>query len=162
MKKYGNEFKVGLFIILCILGLVYITFRTGKVSLKKDGYRLYVSFDEIAGLGKKAPVMLNGFEVGKVEDVKLSYDAGKTLITLKLWLDKDVLIREGSSISIKTLGLMGEKYIQITSSQSDNFLKPDTTLNGKPYADIDTLIASLNTTMDENKDRITSITKNFE
>lgn len=162
MKKYAHEFKVGIFIILCLIGLTYLTFSTGKVSFGKGGYNIFVVFDELAGLSKKAPVMLNGLDVGKVDDIKLSYDGEKTLITLKLRLNKDVKVREDSEASIKTLGLMGEKYIQITSSQNSNFLPPDATIYGKPYADMDTLVSNLNTTMDENKDRFSNIAKNFE
>ena len=162
MKKYAHEFKVGIFILLCMAGLVYLTFSTGKVSFGKKGYNIYVIFTELAGMNKKAPVMLNGWEVGKVDDIKLSYEGEKTLITLRLKLDNDVKVREGSEISIKTLGLMGEKYIQINSSQSNNFLIPESTVYGKPYADIDTLVGNLNDTMSENKDRLSNIAKNFE
>ncbi len=162
MKKYGREFMVGLFIIFCLIGLAYLTLSTGKISFDKEGYNIFVVFNELAGLNKKAPVMLNGFEVGKVDDIKLSYDKEKTLITLKLRLNEEAKVREGSEISIKTLGMMGEKYIQITSSLKNNFLQPDAIIYGKPYADIDTLVSSLNESMSENKDRFSNITKNFE
>jgi phospholipid/cholesterol/gamma-HCH transport system substrate-binding protein len=175
MKKYGNEFKVGVFIVLCLLGLVYITFKTGKVNIRKGGYYLYTTFDEVAGLSKKAPVMLNGFEVGKVEEMKVSYDNDSTKIMIKLWLDSNAKVREDAAVSIKTLGLMGEKYIQI-SSQQGNFIKPDTVLSGKPYMDIDAMMeeakalteeakklaAGLNYTVEDNKERIAKIIKNLE
>ncbi|MFA5157181.1 MAG: MlaD family protein [Candidatus Omnitrophota bacterium] len=162
MKKYTQEFKVGLFIILCLAGLAYLTLSTGKISFKKEGYNIYVIFEEIAGLDKKAPVMMNGFEVGKVDDMKISYDADKTLVILKLWLDKDTRIRENSEISIKTLGLMGEKFIQISSAQNNSFLEPGITIYGKPYVDIDSLLSDVNSIVGENKERITNIAKNFE
>jgi len=175
MKKYGNEFKVGLFIVVCIIGLVVITFKTGKVNIKKEGYNLYVTFDEIAGLSKKAPVMLNGFEVGKVEDVQVSDSDDSTKITLKLWLDSKAKVRDSAEISIKTMGLMGEKYIQI-SSHNGKFLKAGSTLSGKAYMDIDSLMdqtkilteeakklsANLNSTVEGNKDQIAGIIKNLE
>lgn len=180
MKKYNNEFKVGLFIILCILGLIYLTFSTGKLNIKKDGYHIYVVFNEVAGLEIKAPVMLNGLEVGKVDDINISYAGDKTQITLKLWIDAKAKIRENPQISIKTLGLMGEKYIQIASSEGKNFIKPDTIIYGKPYLDLDAmmqqvqeiskdisqevnkLLVNLNSTVGENKESITGIIKNLE
>lgn len=190
MKKYGNEFKVGLFVILCVLGLVYLTFSTGKVDFKKGGYYIYVIFDEIAGVEKKAPVMLNGLEVGKVEDIKPCYDNDTTSIMLKLWLDKEAKIRENPVVSIKTLGLMGEKYIQISSSKGNVFINPGATLQGKPYMDLDaltsqadsiskdisglvknvnslteevkTLTTNLNYTLEDNKDDISRIISNLE
>jgi phospholipid/cholesterol/gamma-HCH transport system substrate-binding protein len=175
MKKYGNEFKVGLFIILCILGLAYLTVKTGKLNIKKGGYYLYVAFEEVAGLGKKAPVMLNGLEVGKVEEMNVSYDNDKTKVVIKIWLNDNAKVRDDASVSIKTLGLMGEKYIQITSRQG-NFIKPGTTLEGKPYMDLDAMMeqakvltdeaknlaASLNYTVSDNKERISTIIKNLE
>ena len=162
MKKYAHEFKVGIFILLCLVGLAYLTLSTGKVKFGEKGYNIYVIFNELAGLNTKAPVMLNGFDVGKVDEIKLSYDNEKTLIALKLWLKDGVKVREGSEVSIKSLGLMGEKYIQISSSKSTNFLEPEAVIYGKPYVDIDTLVSSLNTTMDENKDRLNNTAKNFE
>ncbi len=175
MKKYGSEFKVGLFIILCVIGLLIITFQTGKVNIKKEGYNLYVTFDEIAGLTKKAPVMLNGFEVGKVEDIQVFDTDNNTKITLKLWLDKKARVRDNAEVSIKTMGLMGEKYIQI-ASHSGNFIKPGSTIAGKPYMDLDSVMdqtkilaeeaeklsANLNNTVEGNKDQIASIIKNLE
>lgn len=175
MKKYSNEFKVGLFILICLFGLFYLTLRTGKLTAKKSGYYLYVTFDEVAGLGKKAPVMLNGFEVGKVEEMKVSYDDDRTIILIKLWLDSSAKIREDAAVSIKTLGLMGEKYIQITSRQG-NFVKPDSTIPGKPYTDLDSMMeqaklltdeaknlaASLNYAVTDNKERVSAIVKNLE
>mgnify|MGYP001439508961 CR=1 FL=1 len=56
MKKFGNEFVVGLFVLACLVGLGYLTFSTGKVDLKKEGYHIYAVFNEVAGLNTKAPV----------------------------------------------------------------------------------------------------------
>jgi len=176
MKKYGNEFLVGLFIILCILGFFYLISSTGKLDLKKEGYYIYVIFDDIAGVQKKAPVMLNGVEIGKVDEIKFIYDNDKTQIKLKLWLKQDARIRENPAISIKTMGLMGEKFIQISSSQGANFIAPEVVLSGNPYLDIDSLTkdvsalteevkklaAGLNDTLDSNKDRISQIVVNLE
>ena len=176
MKKYGNEFKVGLFIIVCILGFFYLIGSTGKLDLKKEGYCIYVIFNDISGVQKKAPVMLNGMEIGKVDEIKFMYDNDKTQIKLKLWLKQDARIRENPVISIKTMGLMGEKFIQISSSQGANFIAPETVLSGNPYLDIDSLTkdvsalteevkklaAGLNDTLDSNKDKISQIVANLE
>jgi phospholipid/cholesterol/gamma-HCH transport system substrate-binding protein len=189
MKKYGNEFKVGLFVILCAAGLVYLTLSTGKIW-SKEGYCVYAVFDDVAGLQAKAPVMLNGLEVGKVEDVKPCYDNNMTRIILKLRLNKDAKVRENPVVAIKTLGLMGEKYIQISSCKGNNFVSPESTLEGKPYMDLDALTSqaesvskqisglvtningltdevkkltgNLNLTLDDNKDEISRILANLE
>lgn len=180
MKKYSQEFKVGAFVILCILGLLYMTASTGKLNIKKDGYNIDVVFDEVSGLQTKAPVTLNGLEVGKVDDIRVFYDNDKTKIVLKLWLDKKARIRENSVISIKTLGLMGEKFIQITSSDGKNFIEPGAVLTGKPFMDLDALmeqaqtlskdigsqinklLESLNSTVDGNKGNVSAIVQSLE
>jgi ABC-type transporter Mla subunit MlaD len=135
-----------------------------------------VTFDEVAGLQKKAPVMLNGLEVGKVEDITVNYNNDQTKVVLKLWLDKNAKVRDNALVSIKTLGLMGEKYIQIASHKGGAFVKPDSVLEGKPYLDLDAMMEQaqgiseeakkltelLNATAEDNKDSITAIVKNFE
>jgi len=139
-NKYGNEFKVGIFVILCIVALAYLTVSTGKLNLKQGGYYIYVVFDDIAGLDTKAPVMLNGREVGKVEDIEISYKDNMTKNVLKLWLSDNAKIRKQAVVSIKTLGLMGEKFIQISSNEGAEFLAPNATLVGKPFMDLDVLM----------------------
>ena len=180
MKKYGNEFKIGLFVIACISGLIYLTFSTGKVQLNRKGYHIYVTFGDIAGLEKRAPVLLNGLEVGKVDEIKFSYDADRTKMILKLWIDEEAKIREGAEVSIKTLGLMGEKYIQIFSCEGSTFIQPETVLKGNPFLDLDSLLAqaksitedlsgkfeklldNVNSTIEDNREGINHIVRNLE
>jgi len=162
MKKYTNEFKVGFFVCACLLALFYLVYSTGKLDFKKDGYNIFVTFNEIAGLQTKAPVMLNGLEVGKVDDIRVDYDNDQTRIVLKLWLDSKAKIRDDAVVSIKTLGLMGEKYIQIASRQGKDFITSGAMLTGKPYVDMDAMMDSVNTLVDGNKSGITQIVKNFE
>jgi len=162
MKKFTNEFKVGLFILLCLAALFYMTYSTGKLDIRKDGYNIYVNFDQVAGIQNKAPVMVNGVESGKVEEIKLSCGEERTNVILKLWLDAAAKIRSNPKISIKTLGLMGEKYIEISSSEGDGFIQPGSSIAGEPYVDIDAMMSKVNSTLDDNKESINSIIKNFE
>jgi phospholipid/cholesterol/gamma-HCH transport system substrate-binding protein len=160
-----------------------LSYKTGKLDFKKEGYNIYIVFNDVAGIQKKAPVMLNGVEIGKLEDIQFSYANDKTQIKLKLWLDKEAKIRENAVVSIKTMGLMGEKYIQISSSEGSNFIPPETVLAGNPFMDMDSvmteaqniaksvgtlteelkkLAANLNYTVEGNKDRISQIIQNLE
>jgi phospholipid/cholesterol/gamma-HCH transport system substrate-binding protein len=161
-KKWTNEFKVGLFIIVCLLGLFYMSYSTGKLDIKKKGYSVEVLFREAAGLDVKAPVMLNGLEVGKIEAIKPLYESNQTFIILKLYLEDQAKIREGSTFSIQMMGMMGEKYIQITSSESEKFVTPNSRLMGEPYVDLSVLITNLNKAVDENKETLKSAISNFD
>lgn len=162
MKKFTNEFMVGLFIVLCLAGLWYMLYSTGKLNIKKAGYNIYVSFNEVAGLQKNAPVMINGLETGKVEEIKFCYDNDRTSVILKLWLDESAKVRANPKISIKNLGLMGEKYIQISSFEGKEFIHPGIVIVGEPYVDLDAMMAKVNGTLDDNKGNINSIVKNLE
>ena len=183
MKRYGNEFKVGLFVLLTLGGLFYITVKTGKLRIKKDGYNIYAVFDKVGGLEEKAPVMLNGLEVGKVESIKFDYRNDATKVVLKLWLDKKARVRKGSRVTIKTLGLMGEKYIDIYSPRGREFLPAGACVKGKSPLDIDDLmdkvsyisdyvtpllkqttelIKTINSALGENRDKIDKIIENLE
>lgn len=162
MKKFTNEFKVGLFILLCLAVLFYITYSTGKLDIKKAGYNVYVTFEQVAGLQKKAPVMINGVESGKVEEIRLSCGEDRTNVVLKLWIDAAAKVRINPKICIKTLGLMGEKYIEITSSEGNGFIEPGANIAGEPYVDIDAMMSKVNGALDDNRESINSIVKNFE
>ena len=190
MKKFSSEFAVGLFFILCIIGLLYLTLSTGKVSLKNEGYYIYVKFRDISGLQRNAPVMVNGLEAGRVQDIETKYTLQGAEILLKLLINKDIKIGENPKISIKTLGLMGEKYVHIGSYQGNSFIKPGTVLEGKVTSDLDFLMEraedlskdfsvlldnvnsltlevknlakNLNYTVEGNQDTISKIVKNLE
>ncbi len=157
MKKYGNEFKVGLFIIICLLGLAFLTLSTGKLDFQKEGYNIYVAFDQVSGLDVKAPVMLNGYEVGEIEEVKVVSGEDRTKIVLKLIIEEGIKIRSNPKVSIKTLGMMGEKYIQISSYQGKGFIPAGSTLEGRPYIDMDALLDNVNNLTEEVK----KLTKNL-
>ncbi|MBD3264026.1 MAG: MCE family protein [Candidatus Omnitrophica bacterium] len=176
MKKYSNEFKVGLFVIICVFGLFYLSYSTGKINLGEGGYRIYAVFEDISGLGEKSPVMVNGLEAGKVDNIDVVYGEGRTRMVLELWIKEGVKIRENPKISIKTLGMMGEKYIQISSRQGEGFIEPGERLEGEPFIDMDELMSNINSltdevkklsqnlnyTVEDNQDEISRLIKNLE
>ncbi|MBU1524644.1 MAG: MCE family protein [Candidatus Omnitrophica bacterium] len=144
MKKYSNEIKVGVFFIVCLIGLLYLTVSTGKFHIKKRGYNIYVVFDDVAGLGKDSPVMINGLEAGRVQGIEFTQE-GETKIKLKLLLQPDVKIWDNSKVSIKTLGFMGEKYVHIASFKGKEFIKPQAQLLGKSPLDMEVLLGEAET-----------------
>lgn len=131
MKKGGNEFKVGLLVVLSICILLVILYKTGDIQLKKEGYAIDAVFTFAAGINKNSPVRLAGVEVGSVQDIRLSYDDA-TNVVLTLWLNKGVKINSGARVYVSTLGLMGEKYIEITPGPKDMpFLEAGSTILGE-------------------------------
>ena len=112
MKK---ETKFGIFVSISILVLFFMFFFLGETSFFKKGYNIFVKYKFTNGLGENAPVRVAGVDVGNVEEVKMGYEKdGNLYITVKLWIKKGVSLRKDSKFYINTLGLLGEKYVEIT------------------------------------------------
>ena len=116
-KKRIQEIKVGLFIFVGIaLAFIFIFSIGGEKHLFEDQYTLYVDFKDVGGLRAGAPVRLAGVDVGTVEMVSFSSELKSKLIRVELKIKTDVKdrIRKNSIASIKTKGVLGDKYISIT------------------------------------------------
>ena len=99
----------GLLVIVGSVILLYMTFAVGKYEFgEKKGYTLEATFDSVAGIDVQASVRMAGVKIGSVEKVELEDSRAK--VTLRI--DKGVQIKRGSEAMIKTLGLLGEKYVE--------------------------------------------------
>ncbi|MEW6455753.1 MAG: MlaD family protein [Acidobacteriota bacterium] len=105
------EMKVGIFITLALVILAYLIIKVGSITflIQKEGYELYATFSSIAGLEKRASVKLAGIKIGSVEDISLKGGAAE----VRMKINKEVKIRKGSKATVSSLGMMGEKYIEI-------------------------------------------------
>jgi phospholipid/cholesterol/gamma-HCH transport system substrate-binding protein len=101
--------KVGLFVLITAVVAAYliITFDTGAFSKSKKVY--YAYFDEAPGLSVGSDVSVKGIKAGKVENITL--EDGK--VKVKIGLNKDIQLYKNATVSIRTLGLMGDKYLYI-------------------------------------------------
>ncbi|NQT00093.1 MAG: MCE family protein [Candidatus Omnitrophica bacterium] len=127
-----NDFKIGLVVVVALVLLLSLTFKVNKFSFSKSGYELDVAFINSSGIEKNAPVRLSGVEAGKVKDLTLFYDSAGTHVMLTLWLDNNAKVRRDSEALVTTLGLMGEKYVELTAgSPSSPFLEPGSTIIGR-------------------------------
>ena len=120
MKKFDAELSAGLFVILGIIALAFISIKLGKLEVIGRGeYTLYAEFEKAGGVKTGAAVEIAGVEVGKVKSVRLdkNYEAMVELI-----ISDKVKIQEDAIASIKTKGLIGEKYVQISPGGSEKVL----------------------------------------
>lgn len=120
MKKFDAELSAGLFLLLGIIALAFISIRLGNLDLTSRGeYTVYAEFEKAGGIKTDAAVEIAGVEVGKVKSVRLdkNYEAMVELI-----ITDKVKIQEDAIASIKTKGLIGEKYISISPGGSDKML----------------------------------------
>jgi phospholipid/cholesterol/gamma-HCH transport system substrate-binding protein len=120
MKRFDIELAVGFFLLIGILSLGYISVKLGKLEvISGSGYSVFAEFEKAGGIKEGSVVEIAGVEVGKVKSIKLkNYQA-----MVELAIDKDVKIQEDAIISVKTKGLIGEKYMQITPGGSEKIIK---------------------------------------
>src|SRR3989338_1080886 len=110
--RMTNEAKTGLIVLVSIALLGTLIMRVGNFTFFKKGYTVRSEFHFTAGVKKHAPVRLSGVDVGEVRDIRLHY-GDDTLIEMVFWLNEGVKIRLDSKAYETTLGLMGEKYVEI-------------------------------------------------
>jgi len=153
-----SEIKVGLLLVVALTVLVTGIVLLGKESnLFRSKNRYSIRFDTVSGLNTGNPVELNGVDVGEVKRVILPQDPGESEIIVWVAIDRRYRqrIRQDSQARIKTLGLLGDKYVEITSGSPDQPVIPD---EGKiptaPATSVDELLASGEDVMDN----VTAIT----
>lgn len=120
MKKIDLELAVGFFVLIGILSLGYLSIKLGRLEFFSEGrYIVYANFEKAGGIKSGAVVEIAGVEVGKVKSIVLDKDYQATI---SLLINKDVKIQEDAIASIRTKGLIGEKYIEISPGGSENVL----------------------------------------
>ncbi len=142
MLKLSPEAKVGLFVLLGIILLVYMSLKIGGIRIgRAEGYTLYVRLPSAAGLDVEASVRVAGVEVGRVKDIILE----KNMAKLVLLIRPDVRIGKDFTAVLKTKGLLGEKYLDLLPGAPDAPLLEDGDEIKRvlTYADMDTLVTML-------------------
>lgn len=123
MKKASVETAVGIFVVIGILCVGYLTIKLGKMELMGDNYYpIYARFESVSGLSKGAYVEMAGVQIGQVESIAL--DQEMLVAKVKMKIQKDVVLTDDVIASVKTSGLIGDKYIKISPGGSDEVLKP--------------------------------------
>jgi phospholipid/cholesterol/gamma-HCH transport system substrate-binding protein len=141
MKKYSVESVVGIFVVIGLLCVAYMTVKLGKVSwFGDDYYPLYARFTSVSGLRVGSPVEIDGIQIGRVEG--LSIDTERQMALVELKIEKGIKIYDDASASIKTSGLIGDKFIKIDPGGGGDILKPGGTVTETTSAvDIEDLVS---------------------
>ena len=127
------ELKVGVFILIGITIFFIIVFSISDIYFIKPGYRINILFNFASGLARSAPVRLAGVNVGQVETIDITYDKEslRSKAFVRAWIKGGTNIEEDSEITINTLGLLGEKYLEIfPGTGGKSVLKEGSTVTG--------------------------------
>lgn len=123
MNSAKLELVVGVFMLIGILCLGYLSIKLGKMELiGGNNYRITARFDSVSGLKPGARVELAGVEIGSVERIGLSNASGdQAEVTMKI---KDgIKITDDVIASVRTSGIIGDKFIKLKPGGSDQLLK---------------------------------------
>jgi len=139
MRRSALELGVGLFVIIGILALGYLSVKLGKVEfLGGGGYVITADFSSVGGLKSGSSVEIAGVVVGRVEAITLADYQARVIMRIH----NGVKLQEDSIASIKTKGLIGEKYIRINPGGSDRLLPPNGRLREvEPPVDFEELLS---------------------
>jgi phospholipid/cholesterol/gamma-HCH transport system substrate-binding protein len=123
MKKTSIEAAVGIFMLIGIICVGYLSIRLGKMEWGGDKYYpVFARFQSVSGLIAGAHVELAGVHVGKVDSIKL--DPKRLVAVVELKIRKGLMLSDDVIASVKTSGLIGDKYIDLVPGNSASVLKP--------------------------------------
>lgn len=121
MNRYALEVSVGIFVLAGVIALGYLSIKLGKLEvIGNSGYEVTAGFENIGGLKTGSAVEIAGVEIGRVTGISLvDYQA---MVTIRV--NPGVELQEDAIASVRTKGLIGEKYLQITPGGSERLVEP--------------------------------------
>lgn len=144
MRRQALEVRVGLVVVLASVILVVGTMWFQKFQLSEKRYPVYVTFVEVGGLVSGDPVYINGVERGRVANVYLHPDN----VVVALGIEEGVGLPRDSRIVLKSVGIMGERFVAITQG-SGTPAAPGDTLSGEFLAGLSEVMGAAGTIVDE-------------
>ena len=122
MKRTSLEMIVGVFLLAGFASFTYLAIKIGDLDLfKKESYDVSASFTSISGLKEGASLELAGVVVGKVTKIELNEDEYEAVVYMDI--RKSIQLSDDSIASIRTSGIIGDKFIKLTPGGSDIFLE---------------------------------------
>lgn len=140
MKSVNKELYVGVFVLIGLLCAGYLTVVLGGVRLfSPKGHTLYAYFTSVSGLKTGASIEMAGVKIGDVSEIML--DKKRLEARVSFGINQGIQLSEDSVASIKTAGIIGEKYISISPGGSDIMLDDKEAFNNTESAlDIESLV----------------------
>ena len=141
MKKMNVNFIVGLFLLFGMGAVAYLSVTIAGISgYAKDSYHLIAKFDSSSGLKEGAFIEIAGVKVGKVTNIKLDKKSFESVATFVF--EQGVILAEDSIASIRTSGIIGDKFVKISPGAADEILKSgDEIIETEPSISIEELVS---------------------
>jgi phospholipid/cholesterol/gamma-HCH transport system substrate-binding protein len=138
LSQRATELTVGTFVLAGILAMGYLSIQLGGLDILSTGeYPLTAKFTTVSGLRVGASVEMAGVRVGRVQKIGLSGE--DAVITLRV--ENSVKLSQDAIASIRTKGILGDKYIKLSQGGSEKLIKPGGRIREtEPPLDIEKLI----------------------
>ena len=149
-RSFSIEFMVGLFTLASVAAAGYLAVGLGELELGgADKYEIVAEFDNISGLKNGASVEIAGVQIGDVTAINLKDPMA--LVTLRI--DKAVKIKDDDIASIRTKGIIGDRYVKISRGGSDTYIAPGGTMvQTESVVDIEDVIGKVVHSLTGDKD----------
>ena len=121
MSKGNLELIVGIFVLTGLACMTYLAIHLGKMEVFGQGYQVIATFDNISGLKTGAAVEVAGVEVGRVESIQMTPDYRAKL---KLSIKPGIVLKEDAIASIRTKGIIGDKFVKLSPGYGENKIPP--------------------------------------
>ncbi len=140
MRRANLELIVGIFVLLGMACLAYLAINLGKLEIYGRGHQLFANFDNVSGLKTGAAVEVAGVQVGQVTSIHLNrQDQARVSLTVPQGLK----IHDDAIASIRTKGIIGDKFIKLSPGNSEKLVSPGgTIINTESSIDLEELISS--------------------
>jgi phospholipid/cholesterol/gamma-HCH transport system substrate-binding protein len=139
MKRSVLDLSVGVFVLIGLLALGWLSINLGRIDwLGGRGYIVTADFPTVSGLKSGSPVEIAGVAVGQVDAIKLVDEQARVVMTIR----SGIKLQDDSIASIKTKGLIGERYIRISPGGSDKTIPPNGRIKEvEPPVDVEELLS---------------------
>ncbi len=127
MTSRGLEIRVGAVVVVAMTIAIVGTMWFQKFQLMEKRYSFYVEFNEVGGLVTGDPIYINGVERGRVNAISLEPDR----VVVEMAVRDGVAIPRDSQVSLKSVGIMGERLVAIRQGTSELYIAPGDTLTGE-------------------------------
>ena len=139
----SKNIVVGVFVLIGLVCVAYLSIKLGRMEVLGDsGYTITARFSSVAGLRVGANVEIAGVAVGRVSAIRLDTDDYTAQVDLHI--NEGIPLSEDIMASVKTSGLIGDKYIAITPGGSETMLQPGSLITDtEPALDLEALIGKV-------------------
>jgi len=140
MKKLSLEFIVGFFLVAGVGSILYLSVEVSGLSVfETNGYHLQAKFENSSGLKKGAVVEIAGVKIGQVESIALDSDTQESLVWIKI--QQGIEIQDDAVASIRTAGIIGDKFIKISTGAGDLLDDGEEIIETEPSISIEELVS---------------------